>query len=98
MTGLPREDRWKPIPILYDEQKFGLKIIENQNFKRPLVKTIRKHLGDGYRLYGGRKALTDLMLSKGHELENISIWMGHSTINRTWRHYKNHRKFHIEGF
>jgi hypothetical protein len=28
----------------------------------------------------GRKGFTDLMLAKGHSLENISIWMGHSTL------------------
>ena len=36
------------------------------------------------------------MLSKGNTLENISIWMGHSTINRTWQSYKNRRKYHIQ--
>lgn len=95
VIALPEEDRWKPIPILYKEQERGVKIIQSDNFKRPLVKSVRFHFGKNVTLYGGRKAFTDLMLSKGHSLENISIWMGHSTINRTWASYKNRRKFHI---
>jgi hypothetical protein len=95
IVGLPLEDRWKPIPILFSEQEFGLKIIRDGNFKRPLCKTMRLHFGPGIDLYAGRKGFTDLMLSKGHSLENISIWMGHSTLARTWRSYKDKRAFHL---
>jgi hypothetical protein len=95
LIALPREERWKPIPILYDEQKFALRILEGQNFKRPLVKTIHRYFGKGIDLYGGRKGFTDLMLSKGNGIENISTWMGHSTLDRTWRSYKQRRKFHL---
>jgi len=96
VIALPVEDRWKPIPILYDEQVKAISILESGDFKRPLVKTMREHFGNDVSLYGGRKAFTDLMLSKGHTLENISVWMGHSTINRTWKSYKNRRKYHIQ--
>lgn len=94
IIALPSEDRWKPIPILFDEQHFALKIISDKTFKRPLTKTIRKHIGNGHDCYGGRKGFVDLMLSKNQTLENISIWMGHSTLNRTWRSYKNKRIYH----
>lgn len=95
IVALPPEDRWKPIPILFDEQKFALKIIRDASFKRPLMKTVKKYLGDKVDLYGGRKGFVDLMLSREQSLENISVWMGHSTLNRTWRSYKNRRKFHL---
>jgi len=68
------------------------------NFKRPLMKTIRSHFGDDIDLYGGRKGFSDLMLSKHQTLENISVWMGHSTLDRTWRSYKSRKKFHVNGF
>ncbi len=84
IIALPPEDRWKPIPILFDEQHFAIKIIKDGNFKRPLLKTIRKHLGTGLTLYGGRKGFVDLMLSKGHSIENISIWMG-GIPQKKWR-------------
>ncbi len=96
IIALPPEDRWKPIPILFEEQEFALKILKNNNFKRPLCKTIKKYFGDDVDLYSGRKGFIDLMLSKGHTIENISVWMGHSTLERTWRSYKARGKFHLK--
>ncbi|MBI3294022.1 MAG: site-specific integrase [Deltaproteobacteria bacterium] len=98
IIALPPEDRWKPIPILYDEQHFALQIAESGHFRRPLRKTLRKHFGCGVTLYAGRKGFTDLMLSKNQSLENISVWMGHSSLQRTWRSYKQRRKFHLAGY
>lgn len=98
IVALPPEDRWKPIPIIFEQQKFGLRIIESQSFKRPLLKTMRRYFDKGITLYGGRKGFSDLMLSRGQTLENISVWMGHSTIDRTWRSYKRRRKFHLAGY
>jgi hypothetical protein len=98
IIALPPEDRWKPIPILFDEQHFALQIIEAKTFQRPLIKTMRKHFGKGVLLYAGRKGFSDLMLSKGHAFENISIWMGHSSLQRTWKSYKSRRKFHLAGY
>ena len=95
IIALPPDDRWKPIPILYDEQEFAMRIIESGNFRRPLVKTMRQYFSKDIDLYGGRKGFTDLMLSKGNTIENISIWMGHSTLDRTWRSYKQKMKFHL---
>lgn len=95
IIALPPEDRWKPIPILYEEQEFALRIILSGNFKRPLLKTMRSYFPKDIDLYGGRKGFTDLMLSKGNTIENISIWMGHSTLDRTWRSYKQKQKFHL---
>lgn len=95
IIALPPEDRWKPIPIIFDEQFFALEIIKSKYFKRPLVKTIKYHISSNANLYGGRKGFVDLMLSRGQRLENISIWMGHSTLSRTWRSYKNKRVYHF---
>lgn len=98
IIALPPEDRWKPIPIIFEQQEFALRIIESGTFKRPLTKTIRKYFGQGTTLYGGRKGFSDLMLSKGQAFENISVWMGHSTLDRTWKSYKRRRKFHLAGY
>lgn len=57
-----------------------------------------RYFGPGVTLYAGRKGFSDLMLSRGQSFENISIWMGHSTLQRTWRSYKSRRKFHVDGF
>ncbi|GEM_PF-940444 len=95
IIALPPEDRWKPIPIIFEQQEFALRIIEAGVFKRPLTKTIRRYFGQGTTLYGGRKGFVDLMLSKEQTFENIRVWMGHSTLDRTWRSYKQRRKFHL---
>lgn len=98
IVALPPEDRWKPIPIIFAEQESALEVIEKKNFKRPLMKTMKKYFGAGRTLYAGRKGFSDLMLSKNQSFENISVWMGHSTLQRTWYSYKSRRRFHISGF
>lgn len=98
IIALPPEDRWKPIPIIFTEQKFAARIIESKNFKRPLMKTVIKNFGKGTTTYGGRKGFPDLMLSKEQTFENISVWMGHSTLQRTWKSYKSRRRFHLAGY
>ena len=95
IIALHLEDRWKPIPILFSEQQFALKILNEKSFRRPIMKTMRKYFGAGIDLYGGRKGFTDLMLANGHSLENISVWMGHSTLERTWKSYKDRRRYHL---
>ena len=95
IIALPPADRWKPIPLIFEEQLFALQILKAQKFKRPLVKSVKNNIGEGHDLYGGRKGFVDLMLSLGQDLSNISIWMGHSTLNRTWRNYKNKSLYHI---
>ena len=98
IIALPYQDRWKPIPILFPEQRNALSIIASQQFRRPLIKTMRKNFGEGVTLYAGRKGFVDLMLSKKQAFENISVWMGHSTLQRTWESYKNRRRFHLNDF
>ncbi|OFZ13433.1 MAG: hypothetical protein A2Z20_08555 [Bdellovibrionales bacterium RBG_16_40_8] len=98
IIALPREDRWKPIPLIFSEQKFALRIIESGNFKRPLMKTMNKHFEKGTTSYAGRKGFSDLMLSKEQSFENISVWMGHSSLQRTWKSYKSRRRFHLAGY
>ncbi len=89
LTNLSKEKRWKPIPIFFDEQKKALAIIKSGIFKRPLAKTIAKYIDEGYDNYSPRKGFTDLMLEKGFALEDISLFLGHNSIDTTWKHYKN---------
>lgn len=93
LTTIARPLRWKHIQLLEKEQAYCLEIIENHPIKRPLNKTIKKYCGDGITGYAGRKGFTDLMLDRGHGLEEISMWMGHHTIDRTWKYYKNRQRF-----
>jgi hypothetical protein len=81
---------WKAIPCILPKQRELLILIEEGNFRRPLAKTIQSYAKDErLTLYGGRKGFTDLMLENGQLLEDVSQWLGHSEIDRTWSNYKN---------
>lgn len=89
LTSVSRDKAWKPIPLFLPEQHKCISIIDSKNFRRPLNKTLRKVFHDERITgYSGRKGFTDLMLSKGQELTEISVWLGHTTIETTWKHYK----------
>lgn len=90
LTGVPRDKRTKVIPCIVPEQVRGLKIIEMGDFRRPShSRHIKKWFTEHTTLYGGRKGFESLMLSLGQSLEDISNWLGHQSIERTWRNYKN---------
>lgn len=90
LTSVPRDKRWKYIPCFLKEQKKGLEYIGKG--KRPLGKSVRKWFGESVGLYGGRKGFVDLMQSKKQTLEDISQWLGHTSIERTWKSYKDRQK------
>jgi len=92
LRSVPRPKRWKVIPCLHPAQLKGIEIIATQNVERPLNKTIRAHIDDAITGYGGRKNFVDMMLDLGHKLETIAQWMGHSSIERTWRSYKDRQR------
>ena len=90
LINLPENKRWKIIPIFEPEQTEALKIIESGEFKKPLNKTLKRLFKiEGIEAYSPRKGFTDLMLERKYQLEDISTFLGHSSIETTWRHYKN---------
>ena len=96
LTSIPHDRRWKPIPLIFKEQKCIARLITKREFERPLGKTIKRYFGERTTLYGGRKGFTDLMLGRGQRLEDISQWLGHRSIERTWRNYKDQRILHFQ--
>ena len=91
LKGIDREKRVKHIPCFSPEQLAGLKIIEAGNFKRPLVKTLKKYFTPFTNCYGGRKGFTNLMLGRGHSFVDVSKWMGHKNLDRTYGTYMDHQ-------
>lgn len=87
LAGKPDEDRVKIIHLVYPEQIACLDLIK-QEMVRPIVPTLKKYLGGGVMLYGGRKNFVDLMLDKGQEFDTASQWLGHSDPAITRKHYK----------
>lgn len=92
LKNLPESKRWKIIPVNEPEQKEALKLIESKDFKKPLNKILKPLFNfleiEGIGAYSPRKGFTDLMLDRKYLLEDISTFLGHSSIEMTWRHYK----------
>lgn len=91
LVSLPAAKRWKAIPVILPEQIEGLKYL-GEEIRMPLTKTIQSHSGLHLTRYCGRKGFVDLMLSHGQSLEDISAWMGHASVDRTWRSYRNKKR------
>jgi integrase len=95
LTSVSKDRRWKVIPVYFEEQKVALKLIKQGAFSRPLNKTIKRLIGDRIETYSPRKGFTDLMLERGFKLEDVSTFLGHASIDMTWRHYKSKKKFNL---
>lgn len=95
VEAVDEQDRWKMIPLLYPQQVKCIEVIKRGQFKRPLTKTLKKYFTERTTTYCGRKGFTDLMLSRGQRFEDISQWMGHESLDRTWTDYKNRRVVHF---
>lgn len=95
LTKVAREKRWKRIPCLYDEQIEALDMILNEEIKTPLVKTIKKYFGEQYNRYAGRKGFESLLRRKGIPIDFISRYLGHTSIERTYKNYQDTSKAFI---
>jgi hypothetical protein len=95
LSSLREEDQWKLIPCILPEQLKGIVIIKSGKFTRPGRKVFKSRFTDRTTTHGGRKNFTDMMLDKGYSLEDISSWLGHTTIERTWKSYKSKKKVRI---
>lgn len=100
LRTVPPRERWKLIPVIYSEQHSALAIIESahQNFIRPIYKVMHNHFGPSITLYGGRKGFTGLMAKRGHSEGNISRWLGHMSLNRTYQDYTERLKVNYEDY
>jgi integrase len=97
---------YKKIPILSKEQDEALEAILNKPTRRPHPDWMDKKLkikGKKYRpeghkfdCYSGRKGFIDLMLSSEYnqKLENISVYLGHSSVTTSYVHYKDKENLH----
>jgi integrase len=88
LSSVSEQNRWKHIPIIYEEQKKARVLIDNGIFKRPLTKTLRKIFPVRITPYYGRKGFTDWMLDRGQDLQDIASFLGHQSLETTIRFYK----------
>jgi hypothetical protein len=99
LVSIDEHLRWRWVPCIHAEQSAALDRILNGHLQKTTVKTMRKAAPSDageIGLYSGRKGFTDLMLSLGQSLEDVTQWLGHTSIERTWKHYKNKKKVHFK--
>jgi integrase len=87
LKSVAEEKRWKFIPIVVEEQECIEEYLKLP-LKQPSNKVLRKVFGMSTRGYAGRKNFTDLMLERGFSIEEVSAWLGHASIETTWKFYK----------
>lgn len=98
----PEHDKIKRIPVLCAEQAECLEKIKAGQMKRPQPKWINKMAKDPkkkykrdekYDCYSPRKGATDYWLKELNQtLESCALFLGHRSIETTWKRYKNRRK------
>lgn len=88
LKGVKKDKRTKGIPAFLPEQQTLLSDM-SLLVARPKRSDMKKAYGGGVTLYGGRKGFEALMKSKGQKFENVSAWLGHADVNRTYQSYFN---------
>lgn len=91
----PKNERYKMIPKLFPEQEKAFRLMESGPKERPTGYVMGK-VTEGVGLYGGRHGFVKLMKSRGRKLAEISMWMGHTNINRTRNDYMDKRVGFLE--
>lgn len=88
LVRLPAEQRWKFIPILFNEQRHGLELIRHKQHATPLVKTIQLHVNERASRRGGRKGFVAHMWEMGRYPKKVTYrWLGHKSMRTTENHY-----------
>lgn len=81
LKGVKPEKRCKVIPAKEAEQR---ELLADMSLP---VSRPKSSLWKDVTLYGGRKGFIALMKSRGHKFEEVSAWLGHQNINRTYQSY-----------
>ncbi len=97
LLNLPEEEQWKSIPIIYPEQKTAARFITSNNFEEPRSRTIKRCTSGNHHLYAGRKGFGPLMWELGHDVVEVSSWLGHKSIDRTYRDYMKWKRLKLRS-
>ena len=96
LRQLPKAERWKYIPLLLPQQIFALKIIQSGKFRRPVLATIHRWLGNGIHLYGGRKGFAGALMGEGLKIEAVSYMLGHKNVETTLSFYASRAQVQLD--
>jgi hypothetical protein len=86
LYGQDDDNRLKAIPCFLPEQKNVLEEI-GLPAKRPIQKKRRDVFGEAITLHGGRKNFSALMKKYNQDFQNVSVWLGHCDVTRTYADY-----------
>ena len=88
LVRLPIDQRWKFIPILFQEQEEAIRIIKTVNYKTPSLSVVKKYINDQTTLRGGRKGFIALMYERGQFPKHVAYrWLGHKNMRTTDNFY-----------
>ncbi len=88
LSRLPPDQRWKFIPILFKEQKRGVKYLERGLFTQPSIPTIKKYVNPLATRRAGRKGFVAHMWAVGRHPKSLTYrWLGHKSVRTTDNHY-----------
>lgn len=89
LVSLPKAMRFKEVLIKHPFQKEAFALIKSEKkFEKPSKYKLSKILGESYGLYSFRKGYVDIMLNYKEDITRISLDLGHSSIERTWKSYR----------
>lgn len=92
LASISREDRWKFIPIAHPEQEIALELALSRKLRRPLARIMSREFGDNVNTRSGRKNFFNMMLDLGHKFEEVSSWLGHQNVQRSWSNYRDRQR------
>lgn len=84
--GTPKDDCWKAIPCVFQEQERGMQILLSGKLRRPVGeggKFMSETFGQGYSHYAGRNNFSGMLREAGYDLEARKHWMGHLSVKTT---------------
>lgn len=95
LYGQDDDDRIKYIPCFTKEQLDCLLELSKPAV-RPSRKTVIKIFGPQITTHAGRKNFTKLMKKYGQDFQDVSQWLGHSDIQRTFQDYFEKRQVNVK--
>ncbi len=92
LKGVPKADRWKPVPVFDPIQKEAIDVWTKDQIERPRTSKLQEDnvLGEGFTVYAGRKGFEQWMKdSYKQPFDAVSVMLGHRNVQRTYNNYRN---------
>lgn len=91
LKGVHPDKRVKYIPAFCSEQQYVLSLL-GLPMKRPTRRIRELYFDPRMNNYAGRKGFEELMERFGQSFEKYSMWLGHTSVARTYASYMNRQR------